>query len=214
MTDHISRTGFAGRTVRIRVAGGLLACSAVLLAGCTGGGDPAGKAAATPGASQAASASSSSPASPTPSLTEPGSAPFPGPGADVLMAKIAGRWGMEVQRQGRYGQGPLEAKRVLPEGYTLWVRTTGDDAGRTHRVECMVLNSTSEKAAATLAECADIALDGKASARQKEWISAQLAVADEPDGPKEAAGVLTENGFAMRLVARITGNILTITVAA
>ncbi|MFD5143964.1 hypothetical protein [Streptomyces sp. NPDC058401] len=213
MTDHISRTGSADRALRIRVAGGLLACSAVLLAGCADEGGPAGKAAATPETPPAASASASLPPSPSPTESFD-SPPFPGPGADVLMAKIAGRWGMEVHRQGRYGQGPLEAKRVLPEGFTLWVRMNSDGAGRTHRVECMALNSTSEKVAATLAECADIALGGKATTRQKEWISAQLAIADKPDGPKEAVDVLTENGFAMRLVARITGNILTITVAA
>lgn len=127
------------------------------------------------------------------------------------MSKVAGRWGMEVHRSGRYGQGPYEAKRILPEGFTLWVRANSDDDGRAHRVECMALNSTSEKVATTLAECADIVLDGKATARQKEWISAQLAIADDPDGPKESIDTLTENGFAMRLVARITGNILTIT---
>lgn len=127
------------------------------------------------------------------------------------MSKIAGWWGMEVHRTGRYGRGALEAKRVLPEGFPLWARTNEDKDGRTHRVECMVLNSTSVKAAATLAECADIALDGKSTARQKEWISAQLAVVEAPDGPKEAIDTLTDGGFAMRLVARITGNILTIT---
>jgi hypothetical protein len=118
---------------------------------------------------------------------------------------------MEVHRLGRYGQGPMEAKRVLPEGFTLWVRMSDDDDGRARRVECMALNSMSQQVAATLAECADIALNGKATTRQKEWISAQLAIADKPDGPKESTGTLAENGFAMRLVARDTGTILTIT---
>ncbi|WP_190090359.1 hypothetical protein [Streptomyces melanogenes] len=78
----------------------------------------------------------------------------------------------------------------------------------------MALNSMSQKVAATLAECADIALNGKATTRQKEWISAQLAIADKPDGPRESTDTLTESGFTMRLVARDTGTILTITRAA
>ncbi|MFG2984069.1 hypothetical protein ACGFYQ_22910 [Streptomyces sp. NPDC048258] len=127
------------------------------------------------------------------------------------MGKIATRWGMEVHRQGRYGQGPAEAKRVLPEGFTLWVRMADDDDGRARQVECMAQNSMSEKVAATLAECADIALDGKATTRQREWISAQLAIADKPDGPQESTDSLTENGFTLRLVARLTGTKLTIT---
>lgn len=206
MSDHNSRTGPAGIPLCIRVTGVLLASSVFLLGGCMAADGQSEKAAATPDPSPSVSAT------PSPSPTESFSSPaFPGPGADVIMAKIAGRWGMEVQRSGRYGQGPFEAKRILPEGFTLWVRANSDDDGRAHRVECMALNSTSEKVAATLAECADIVLDGKATARQKEWISAQLAVADAPDGPKESIDTLTENGFAMRLVARITGNILTIT---
>ncbi|WP_327308576.1 hypothetical protein OG730_38110 [Streptomyces sp. NBC_01298] len=217
MSDHLGRTGSMGGPARIRVAGAMLACSVLLLGGCTDGGDPADRPAAernssaSPSPSASASATPSASPSPTESFDSP---PFPGPEADVVMAKIAGRWGMEVHRQGRYGQGPLEAKRVLPEGFTLWVRMDRDDQGRTHRVECMALNSTSEKVAATLAECADIALDGRSTPRHKEWISARLAVADAPDGPKESVDVLTENGFTMRLVARITGNILTITPAA
>ncbi|MFI1104404.1 hypothetical protein [Streptomyces melanogenes] len=78
----------------------------------------------------------------------------------------------------------------------------------------MALNSMSQKVAATLAECADIASNGKTTPRQKEWISAQLAVAAKPDGPGASTDTLTENGFTMRLVARDTGTILTLTRAA
>ncbi|MFD6892488.1 hypothetical protein [Streptomyces sp. NPDC059957] len=210
MSDHNSRTGSGDFPLRIRMTGLLLASSVFLLGGCTAGDGQSDKSAAPPDPSPSVSATPS----PSPSPSETWSSPaFPGPKADVIMAKIAGRWGMEVQRQGRYGQGPLEAKRILPEGFTLWVRTSDDDDGRAHRVECMALNSTSAKVAATLAECADITLDGKATTRQKEWISAQLAIVDAPDGPEESIETLTENGFKMRLVARITGNILAITVA-
>lgn len=211
MSDHTSRTGSTAVPVPLRVAGGLLACSVFLLGGCTVGDGQSDKSVAAPEASASATPSPS----PSPSPSKTWSTPaFPGPGADAMMAEIAGRWGMEVHRQGRYGQGPLEAKRVLPEGFTLWVRTSRDEDGRARRVECMALNSTSEKVAATLAECADIALDGKTTTRQKEWISDQLAIVDASDGPDESIDTLTDNGFAMRLVARITGNILTITPAA
>lgn len=91
---------------------------------------------------------------------------------------------------------------------------SSDDDGRARHIECMALNSMSEKVAATLAECADIALNGNATTRHKEWISAQLAIADKPDGPQESTGTLAENGFDMRLVARVTGTILTVTAAA
>lgn len=209
MSDHTSQPGSVGIRLRIRVVGGLLACSASLLGGCTTSDDQSGKSAGTPHSSSTASAT------PSPSPTKTWSSPaFPGPTARAIMGKIATRWGMEVHRSGRYGQGPMEAKRVLPEGFTFWVRMNGDDDGRARRAECMALNSMSEKVAATLTECADIALDGKATTRHKEWISAQLAIADKPDGPRESTDTLTENGFTMRLVARDTGTILTITRAA
>ncbi|MFJ6756267.1 hypothetical protein ACIQNK_14775 [Streptomyces sp. NPDC091273] len=209
MSEHTSRPGSAATRVRMRGVGGLLACSVFLLAGCTASGDQSGK--------PTGAAHSPSPASgtPSPSPTKTWSSPaFPGPKADAIMGKIATRWGMEVHRTGRYGQGPMEAKRVLPEGYTLWVRMSSDDDGRARHIECMALNSMSEKVAATLAECADIALNGNATTRHKEWISAQLAIADKPDGPQESTGTLAENGFDMRLVARVTGTILTVTAAA
>ncbi|GGP55483.1 hypothetical protein GCM10010278_35440 [Streptomyces melanogenes] len=180
-----------------------------LLGGCTTSDNQSDKPAET------THPSSSLSATPAPSPTKTWSSPaFPGPTAQATMGRIATRWGMEVHRPGRYGQGPMEAKRVLPEGFTLWVRTSSDDDGRARRVECMALNSMSQKVAATLAECADIALNGKATTRQKEWISAQLAIADKPDGPRESTDTLTESGFTMRLVARDTGTILTITRAA
>ncbi|PKV89800.1 hypothetical protein [Streptomyces sp. TLI_146] len=209
MSEPTSRPGPVRIRARIRMVGGLLACSMFLLGGCTTSDAHSDKSAQTP------PSSSSTAAAPAPSPAKTWSSPaFPGPKAEVAMGRIATRWGMEVHRLGRYGDGPMEAKRILPEGFTLWVRMSSDDDGRVRRVECMALNSMSQKVAATLAECADIAVNGKATAHQKEWISAQLAVADKPDGPGESTDTLTESGFIMRLAARDTGTILTITRAA
>lgn len=207
MSEHTSNSGPVRNRLPIRVVGGLLACSTFLLGGCTASDDQSDNSAKTPHQSSSVSASPSLSPSPTKTWSSPA---FPGPKAGTIMGRIATRWGMEVHRLGRYGQGPMEAKRVLPEGFTLWARVSGDDGGQAHLVECMALNSMSQKVATTLAECADIALSGKATTRQKEWISAQLAIADKPDGPRESTDTLTENGFHMRLVARDTGNILTI----
>ncbi|GAA1152571.1 hypothetical protein F4556_004129 [Kitasatospora gansuensis] len=142
-----------------------------------------------------------------------GSPAFPGIGTDEIMGRIATRWGLSVERHpAREGiPGRLEAKKVLPEGFTLWVRLNRDAGGHPHRVECMAENSVSPQVAATLAECAEITFDGTATPRPRTWIAEQLALAAKPDGPHESVGTLADSGFDLRLVARTSSTILTIT---
>ncbi|MER5862423.1 hypothetical protein [Kitasatospora sp. NPDC002040] len=194
MTDHTSE---AKRGTVLRL-GGLMTCVALGLGGCT----------STPVPVQAPPSATPSPSA---SPTVRSSPPFPGIGADEIMGRIATRWGLVVERNSARGTARVEAKKVLPEGFTLWVRVAVDENGLAQRVECMAENSVSPQVAATLAECAEIAFNGTATPRPRAWVAEQFALAADPAGPKESIGTLADSGFDLRLVARVPSSILTIT---
>ncbi|MER5636660.1 hypothetical protein ABT095_06885 [Kitasatospora sp. NPDC002227] len=167
----------------------------------TASGRPSGTASAAAPASGRATATTP-PAWRTPALTALK--------ADTVSQRLASRWGLEFHRSdlGADRSGSLpphtswEALKELPDGYSFSVLLQSDTDGSLRNAVCVARKSVSEKVAETLAQCLDTVLDGKATARQKSWISEQLAAARSGQAAPSGPASLVENSLVTLLSAQ------------